>query len=319
MEDTQASSLSPVPEYAEERPQKRQNKGNFTVRDKSACLERLDDFKALVGEERAADPGKLKWCLDKSNQPTVCDRDGKETCIFEVFGEGVIFTSDPEKLNVKVTLEPEKRQFDRDLIALFSEKLPEMMINHLKELSTPQEAGAKSVISTKQRKAIEKKIADGVESAEIYSYIWNDILLDESGPHIPIKVRTLKDGSEQWQLSVTHKNITAAYEKQKLKPEEIDDLPAYVREVAAAKVGEGIVYNPAPIFGTNGDQIENIVEAPNWNGNINFVGKVQCFLVGIKAKKIKWTTIKPTSVNVMGFGAGAEPVAAKSANSLFND
>jgi len=140
-----------------------------------------------------------------------------------------------------------------------------------------------------------------------------------AGPHIPVKFWETKEGEQKVQLSVTHKNLTPAYEGKPLAEEDIAGLPSYVQDTARAKLGEGIVYHPIPMTGTNGEAVFDVTEAPNWSGTVNFVGKVQIFLAGIKAQKIKWTACKVTGIQVLGFGAGAEAPAAISANSLFND
>ena len=93
----------------------------------------------------------------------------------------------------------------------------------------------------------------------------------------------------------------------------------HLQDAARAKLGEGIAYHPIPLTGTSGEPVVDVSEAPNWSGTVNFVGKVQFFLGGIKAQKIKWTASKVTGIQVLGFGAGAEAPAAISANSLFND
>lgn len=300
---------------------KRQNRGNFATRDRNECLSKIAPYRELTKDSRAANPAKVTWQMGegRSAGELVCvnTETGRPTCILEGYGDGKIFTSDPEKLNVKLSLD-ETRRWDRDMIDLFRKELPKAIFVNLKALSTAKD-GCKALISSKQRKSVEKKAADGSTQEELYEFIWEEIILDESGPHIPIKFWETKEGERKVQLSVTHKNLTPAYENKPLTEADIEKLPSYVQDAARAKLGEGIAYHALPMTGTSGEPVVDVTAAPNWSGTVNFVGKVQFFLGGIKAQKIKWTASKVTGIQVLGFGAGAEAPAAISANSLFND
>lgn len=317
-DDERKRGATPV---AEEEPPKRQNRGNFAIRDRSDCLGKLGPYRELVKDSRAANPANLTFKMGEgrsAGELVVFNTEtGRETCIAEGFGEGKIFTSDPEKLNIKLSLD-ESREWDRNMIDVFRKKLPEAIAANLKALTVAKD-GCKALVSKKQAKAIKEKMDNGTAPEELHDFIWNDIILDESGPHIPIKFWETKEGETKVQLSVTHKNLTPAYENKALTEADIDELPAYVQDAARAKLGEGIAYHPIPMTGTSGEPVADVTEAPNWSGTVNFVGKVQFFLGGIKAQKIKWTACKVTGVQVLGFGAGAEAPAAISANSLFND
>ena len=306
----------------DEQPAKRRAPGNFTVRDRAECHRKLPAYSELVKDARAADPRDLKWKMGEgrsAGELVVYNKTtGRETAVLEGFGDCKIFTTDPEKLNVKLSLD-EARPWDKAIIDLFRKRLPEAVVENLKALTAAKD-GCKPLISKKQAKSIKEKAESGASQEELYQFIWEDIILDESGPHIPIKFWTDKNGEEKVQLSTTHKNITPAYDGNKpLGADDIKKLPGYVQPVAEAKLGEGIVYHPIPMTGTNGEPVDDVTECPNFSGTVNFVGKVQIFLAGIKAQKIKWTTCKVTGIQVLGFGAGAEAPVAISANSLFND
>ena len=187
MSDHAESTKRASPEPGVEPPAKKPARGNLAVRDRAECLAKLAPYKELVKDSRAANPKDLDWKMGEgrsAGELVVYNKDtGRETAVLEGYGEAKIFTSDPEKLNVKLSLDP-AADWDRSLVELFSEKLPRAIVKNLKALTSAKD-GCKPLISKKQAKVIQEKAgSDGIEK-----FIWEEIILDESGAACPCATR----------------------------------------------------------------------------------------------------------------------------------
>jgi hypothetical protein len=179
MSDHAESTKRASPEPGVEPPAKKPARGNLAVRDRAECLAKLAPYKELVKDSRAASPRDLDWKMGEgrsAGELVVYNKvTGRETAVLEGYGEAKIFTSDPEKLNVKLSLDPHA-DWDRSLVELFSKKLPRAILQNLKALTSAKD-GCKPLISKKQAKVIQEKAdSDGIEK-----FIWEEIILDESG------------------------------------------------------------------------------------------------------------------------------------------
>ena len=220
-------------------------------------------------------------------------------------------------------MDPANNADDAALLELFEKKLPMTILRDLKSAKpklTGSKDGSKPFINKKQNKAFQKMVADGATDDAICQWIWEDVIRDDSGPHIPIKWWE-KEGKTQIQVSTTHKNFQKVWDPTKtppIKEEDIPGLPAFAREYASTHIAEGITYSRFPATGTIGRPIDDFTEAPNWNGTVNLVGEVTWFLGPIKSEKIKYTATKVIGVKTLGFSGGAEAAVAISSNDLFD-
>ena len=220
-------------------------------------------------------------------------------------------------------MDPANNADDAALLELFEKKLPLIILRDLespKPKLTGSKDGSKPFINKKQNKAFQKMVDNGATKDAICQWIWEDVIRDDSGPHIPIKWWE-KEGKTQIQVSTTHKNFQKAWDPTKtppIKEEDIPGLPAFAREYASTHIAEGITYSRFPATGTIGRPIDDFTEAPNWNGTVNLVGEVTWFLGPIKSEKIKYTATKVIAVKTLGFSGGAEAPVAISSNDLFD-
>ena len=224
----------------------------------------------------------------------------------------------------RYAMDPATNADDAALLKLFAEKLPKAILDDLQSAKpklTTSKDGSKPFINKKQNKTFQKMVADGATDDAICQWIWEDVIRDDSGPHIPVKWWDTKEGETRIQVSTTHKTFQKAWDPSKtppIKEDDIQGLPAFAREYASTHINEGITYAPFPATGTLGRPIYDFTEAPNWNGTVNLVGEVTWFLGPIKSEKIKYTATKVLGVKTLGFSGGAEAPVAISSNDLFD-
>ena len=280
------------------------------------CKGKLPSYRGLVSNGKCVPMDRLDWRPGKKGDLVIFDTlTGKETCVVQFYSTFKIFTGgeDPTKFGVKVDL-PDDCEEAEQISALFLERLPAAMVKHVDKLSVTKDR-KKALLTNNQVKAINGKKTD----KEKIEYVRDMIILDESGPHVPLKFWTDKEGVTRKQFSVTHKAITPAYEAKPLTAADIENIPSFLQDAAHANLSKGVVYKQLPIVGTAGTVLEDPLEAPNYNGTINGIGRVEVYIASIKAEQIKYTATKLTAIDVLGFAAGAEEPEPIAANSLFAD
>lgn len=301
-----------------ELPQPKRIRNNFSLRSNEDCAAKIDAFHQLNSDGRAPNIDDLDWRPGSGAQQGSLEifnkKTGKSTAVIDVPGEAIMFTGgdDPAKIGIKVSVLPDTK-IGKQIMHLFHKRLPEAMFKYRHELSKGKD-GKKPLVTSKWLKAMEK-------AEDPIIYVLEEILLDESGPHIPLKVWDREGETRKYQLATTHKCIKRAYQGSPLTADEVDaKVPKYLRETAHNNLATGILYDELSFVGTEGDQISDPTEAPGaeFNGTVRFWGVVKIFVASVRSEQIKYTVTKPTEIKVLGFQGGQEKAPVVSANSLFD-